>query len=65
MNEDEDLFDLLYSDPEKLAHFMNYMASNQSMEFPAFAKKYDFSSAKTLVDIGGASGALCIAVSKE
>ena len=56
---------MLYSDPEKLAHFMNYMASVQSMEFPAFAKKYDFSSAKTLLDIGGAGGALCIAVSKE
>ena len=35
------------------------------MEFPIFAKVYEFSSAKTLLDIGGASGALCITVAKE
>ena len=64
-NEDENVYERLYQDPEQLVNVMNYMASIQSMEFPIFAKNYDFSTAKTLVDIGGASGALCIAVSKE
>ena len=52
------MFEALYADPERLEQFMEAMSGISMGNFIAFAEKFDFSSYKTLADIGGATGQL-------
>jgi hypothetical protein len=52
------MFEALYADPARLEQFMDAMSGISMGNFIAFAEKFDFSSYKTLVDIGGATGQL-------
>src|SRR5216684_9028521 len=58
------IFEALYKDPVKLEIFLNAMTGLSRLNFEAFAAKFDFSKFKTLCDIGGATGLLCIEVAK-
>lgn len=59
------LFEALYADADRLKGFMRAMSSIQMGNFMAFAQKFDFSKASSLVDIGGASGLLSLMVAKH
>jgi O-methyltransferase domain/Dimerisation domain len=60
------VFDELYSDPARLEQFMGAMSGVSLGNFRAFAKKFDFSGYRTLVDIGGATGQLaCLAAEQN
>src|SRR5204863_3930598 len=59
------IFEELYADPAKLEIFLNAMTGLSRLNFEAFAAKFDFSKFKTLCDIGGATGLLCIEVAKK
>jgi hypothetical protein len=61
----EDLFQKLYEDPDRLKEFIHAMSGIQMGAFTAFAGKFDFSKAKTLVDIGGSAGLLSLLVAKH
>jgi O-methyltransferase domain/Dimerisation domain len=52
------MFDALYADPARLEQFMDAMSGVSMGNFDAFARKFDFSRYRTLVDIGGATGQL-------
>jgi hypothetical protein len=52
------MFEALYADPGRLEQFMDAMSGISMGNFIAFAEKVDFSSYKTLADIGGATGQL-------
>jgi len=54
----EPMFAKLYQVPERLEQFMNAMSGISAGNFNAFAKKFDFSSYRTLCDVGGATGQL-------
>jgi hypothetical protein len=59
------IFDSLYADPAKLEQFLDAMAGLSRINFEALADKFDFSRYRTLCDIGGATGLLCIEVAKK
>ncbi|HEY3457678.1 MAG TPA: methyltransferase [Bryobacteraceae bacterium] len=59
------IFEELYEDPPKLEQFIGAMTGLSRINFEAFAEKFDFSKFKTLCDIGGASGLLCIEAAKK
>ena len=59
------MFEELYSDLPRLEQFMGAMTGLSRINFEAFAEKFDFSRFKTLCDIGGATGLLCIEVAKR
>jgi SAM-dependent methyltransferase len=59
------VFEALYSDPAKLENFLGGMTGISRINFEALADKFDFSPYKTLCDIGGATGLLCIEVAKK
>lgn len=52
------VFDIIYSDQEKLAEFVNAMGGIQMGNFIALAKAFDFSGYDTLCDLGGGGGYL-------
>jgi hypothetical protein len=52
------MFDSLYADPARLEQFMDSMSGVSMANFEAFARSFDFSRYRTLVDIGGATGQL-------
>jgi len=54
------IFEALYKDPIKLEIFLNAMTGLSRLNFEAFAAKFDFSKYKTLCDVGGATGLLCL-----
>jgi O-methyltransferase domain/Dimerisation domain len=54
------MFDELYSDPARLEQFMSAMQGVSLGNFQALAEKFDFSKYKTLCDVGGATGQLCM-----
>jgi hypothetical protein len=56
------MFEALYADPVRLEGFMNAMAGISKGNFHALAQKFDFGKHKTVVDAGGATGQLSIAV---
>jgi hypothetical protein len=47
----DDMFGVLYSDPDRLKEFIHAMSGIQMGSFMAFGQKFDFSHSKTLVDI--------------
>jgi predicted O-methyltransferase YrrM len=59
------IFDELYADPAKLEQFLDAMAGLSRINFEALAAKIDFSRYRTLCDVGGATGLLCIEVAKK
>lgn len=63
--EQSNMFEALYSSPERLREFINAMSGISTGNFIAFANKFDFSNYKTLCDIGGAGAMLSIQVAKH
>jgi precorrin-6B methylase 2 len=59
------MFEELYSDLPRLEQFMGAMTGLSRLNFEAFAEKFDFKPFKTMCDIGGATGLLCIEVAKR
>jgi hypothetical protein len=59
------IFETLYADPAKLEQFLGAMTGLSRINFEALAAKFDFSRYKTLCDIGGATGLLCIEAAKR
>ena len=59
------MFEELYEELPRLEQFLGAMTGLSRINFEAFAAKYDFSKFKTLCDIGGATGLLCIEVAKR
>ena len=60
-----DQFAALYADPARLAGFLDAMAGVQLGNFLALAERFDFSRFATICDVGGASGALSIAIARR
>ena len=56
------VFEEIYADPTKLREFVRAMGGIQMENFISFSKQFDFSSHKTLCDIGGSGGLLSIQV---
>jgi len=61
----KNIFEELYADLPKLEQFMGAMTGLSRINFEAFAEKFDFQPFKTLCDVGGATGLLCIEVAKR
>jgi hypothetical protein len=59
------IFETLYAEPAKLEEFMGAMTGLSRINFEIFAEKFDFSKFKTLCDVGGATGLLCIEAAKR
>ncbi len=59
------MFEELYSELPRLEQFMGAMTGLSRINFEAFADKFDFSRFKTLCDVGGATGLLCIEVARK
>jgi cyclopropane fatty-acyl-phospholipid synthase-like methyltransferase len=59
------MFEELYSDLPRLEQFMGAMTGLSRINFEAFAEKFDFRPFKTLCDVGGATGLLCIEAAKR
>ncbi len=59
------IFEALYEDPVKLEIFLDAMTGLSRVNFEAFAATFDFSKFKTLCDVGGATGLLCMEVAKK
>ena len=59
------MFEELYSDPDRLEQFMNAMSGISMGAFMALAEKFDFSSYRTLCDVGGATGQLSTIVASR
>jgi hypothetical protein len=58
------MFEELYAELPRLEQFMGAMTGLSRINFEAFAAKFDFSKFKTLCDVGGATGLLCIEAAK-
>jgi hypothetical protein len=61
----EDSFAALYADPRRLAEFLEAMAGVQRGNFMVLAETFDFGRFKKICDVGGAAGALSIAVARR
>jgi len=59
------IFEELYAELPRLEQFMGAMTGLSRINFEAFAGRFDFSNFKTLCDVGGATGLLCIEVAKK
>ncbi len=57
-----EFFTDLYKDADKLQEFMNAMSGIQMGNFAALVNQFDFDNYKTMLDLGGADGWLCIQV---
>ena len=58
------MFEELYEELPRLEQFMGAMTGLSRINFEAFAARFDFSKFRTLCDVGGATGLLCIEVAK-
>ncbi len=59
------MFEELYAELPRLEQFMGAMTGLSRINFEAFAAKFDFSNYKTLCDVGGATGLLCIEAARR
>jgi hypothetical protein len=59
------VFEELYEELPRLEQFMGAMTGLSRINFEAFAVKFDFSNFKSLCDVGGATGLLCIEAAKK
>jgi len=58
------IFDVLYSDPAKLASFMQAMTGISMGTSKAIAQKFPWKNYRTVIDIGSAQGGLIVEVGK-
>ncbi len=56
------VFEMLYSDPERMREFIMAMAGIQMGNFAKFAREFDFSRYQTHCDVGGAGAHLSIQI---
>ena len=61
----EAVFEMLYSDPDRLREFVLAMGGIQMANFAKFATDFDFSLYETLCDVGGSGGHLSIQVASH
>lgn len=61
----ENLFEKLYEDPNRLKEFIHAMSGVQMGNFMALAQQFDFSKARSLVDIGGSGALLSLMIAKQ
>jgi predicted O-methyltransferase YrrM len=61
----DNLFEKLYADADRLKEFIHAMSGIQMGGFMTLAQNFDFSKAKSLVDIGGSAGLLSLMVAKH
>jgi len=61
----KNIFEELYADLPRLEQFLGAMTGLSRINFEALADKFDFSKYKTLCDVGGATGLLCIEAAKK
>ena len=61
----KNIFEELYADLPKLEQFLGAMTGLSRINFEAFVSRFDFSKYKTLCDVGGATGLLCIEAAKK
>ena len=59
------MFEELYSDLPRLEQFMGAMTGISRLNFETFAEKFDFSTFRSLCDVGGATGLLSIEAAKR
>lgn len=59
------MFEELYAELPRLEQFMGAMTGLSRINFEAFAAKFEFSNYKTLCDVGGATGLLCVEAAKR
>lgn len=59
------MFEELYADPSRLEQFMRAMSGFSRSSFRALAEKFDFARYRTLCDVGGATGQLCLIVAER
>lgn len=59
------MFGELYSDPARLEQFMNAMAGISIDSANALAEHFDFSRYRTVCDVGGATGQLCMVLTQR
>jgi hypothetical protein len=59
------VFEELYEELPKLEQFLGAMTGLSRINFEVFADKFNFSDFKTLCDVGGATGLLCIEAAKR
>ena len=60
----KNIFDVLYSDPAKLANFMQAMTGVSMGTSKAIAQKFPWKDYRTLIDVGSAQGGLIAEVGK-
>ena len=60
----KNIFDILYSDPAKLASFMQAMTGISMGSSKAIAQKFPWKDYRTLIDVGSAQGGLVVEVGK-
>jgi hypothetical protein len=61
----QSMFTELYRDPAGLEQFMNAMSGASAGGFHALAETFDFSTRRTLCDVGGATGQLSVIVARR
>lgn len=61
----KNIFEELYADLPRLEQFLGAMTGLSRINFEAFVSRFDFSKYKTLCDVGGATGLLCIEAAKK
>lgn len=59
------MFEELYADPSRLEQFMRAMSGFSLSSFQALAERFDFARYRTLCDVGGATGQLCLIVAER
>lgn len=59
------MFDAIYADENVLREFLHAMGGVQAGNFDFFARNFDFSPFKTMCDVGGSGGNMCIHVVKN
>ncbi len=59
------MFEELYSDPARLEQFMNAMTGASMSGFHALAESFDFSTCRTMCDVGGATGQLSVIIARR
>lgn len=59
------VFEELYKELPRLEQFMGAMSGLSRFNFEALAAKFDFSKFRTLCDVGGATGLLCIEAARK
>jgi hypothetical protein len=58
-------FEELYSDPARLEQFMGAMVGLSAEPSQMLAEQFDFSRYRTVCDVGGATGQLCVALASR